>query len=645
MPVVNTKGAASSQGFGEFAKTGSATYIEDVFSTWLYTGTDAAQTITNGINLSGKGGLVWIKDRTAGVDHELADTVRGNTKYIHSNTPDSQATSTTDITSFNSNGFSLGTGATLGTNYSGVSYASWTFRKQTKFFDIVTYTGTGSAQTIAHNLGSTPGFIIVKNISTYRSFGVYTQSLGPNYYLLLNDAGVGGVDDSWSSTSPTSTNFTVGTTFTNDSGSSYVAYLFASNAGGFGAAGTDNVITCGSYTGTGSAGNPVTLGFEPQWILIKNTTNSSRWIIIDNMRTLSVAGDTLWLAPNRSNAESTTNAPEVIPTATGFQFGSVSAPYLVDYNSSGDTYVYVAIRRGPMKTPTDATSVLGITTHAGTSPAYVSSFPPDLALRKQITGGDNYLHTRLQGAKTLYTNYNFSEDSDSNVTWAYQNGMFTSTGANANQYGWLMRRAPSFMDVVCYTGTGVIGNTLTHNLAAIPQLMIVKGRNNSQNWAVYTANTGNTAALYLNKTDAVYTGDINYWNNTSPTSTQFTVGLYTLVNGSGVNYVAYLFATLAGVSKVGSYTGTGTLTTINCGFTGGARFVLIKRTDSTGNWYVWDTARGMVSGTDPSVSLNTAYAESPANSVYTATTGFQLLASPGEDVNTNAATYIFLAIA
>ena len=98
-------------------------------------------------------------------------------------------------------------------------------------------------------------------------------------------------------------------------------------------------------------------------------------------------------------------------------------------------------------------------------------------------------------------------------------------------------------------------------------------------------------------------------------------------------------------SKVGNYTGNATLTTINCGFTGGARFVMIKRTDTTSNWFVWDTARGMTAGTDPSVPLNTAAAETNANSVYTIATGFQLLASPSADVNTNGGSYIYLAIA
>jgi hypothetical protein len=138
--------------------------------------------------------------------------------------------------------------------------------------------------------------------------------------------------------------------------------------------------------------------------------------------------------------------------------------------------------------------------------------------------------------------------------------------------------------------------------------------------------------------------DVTYWNNTTPTSSVFTVGSDSAVNSSSSTFVAYLFATLANISKVGSYTGTGATQTINCGFTGGARFVLIKRTDTTGDWIVWDTARGMTSGTDPYLFLNSDAAEVNANNVYTITTGFQLV-SANANTNASGGTYIFLAIA
>jgi hypothetical protein len=199
-------------------------------------------------------------------------------------------------------------------------------------------------------------------------------------------------------------------------------------------------------------------------------------------------------------------------------------------------------------------------------------------------------------------------------------------------------------DIVCYAGTGV-ARTVTHNLGVAPEMMIVKNRSISSVWRVYSANLGATQTLQLNLTDAA-ASSTPIWNDTAPTSSVFTVGTAGGVNGSGYNIVAYLFATCAGVSKVGSYTGNGTTQTINCSFTTGARFVLIKRTDSAGDWYVYDTARGMTVLTDPYYWLNDSVAEvATLGSVTTVATGFALNSAILADINVSAGTYIFLAIA
>ena len=136
------------------------------------------------------------------------------------------------------------------------------------------------------------------------------------------------------------------------------------------------------------------------------------------------------------------------------------------------------------------------------------------------------------------------------------------------------------------------------------------------------------------------------WNNTTPTSTVFTVGNLGGTNSSTNTFVNYIFATLAGISKVGSYTGNGSSQTINCGFAAGARFILIKRTDSTGDWYVWDSARGIVSGNDPHLSLNTTAAEvTTDDSIDPDSTGFIVNQLGATNINVNTATYIYLAIA
>jgi hypothetical protein len=126
----------------------------------------------------------------------------------------------------------------------------------------------------------------------------------------------------------------------------------------------------------------------------------------------------------------------------------------------------------------------------------------------------------------------------------------------------------------------------------------------------------------------------------------FSLGTESAVNASGGTYAAYLFATAAGVSKVGSYTGTATTLQIDCGFTGGARFVMIKRTDSTGDWYVWDSARGIVTGNDPYLLLNSTAAEvTNTDFVDTASTGFEISSTAPAAINASGGSFIFLAIA
>jgi hypothetical protein len=656
------------QGAGNWPYGGPFTYIEDVFSTWLYSGTGAAQTITNNVNLATNGGLVWIKDRSAGNSHRLADTTRGNTNYISSNNTTAQVTSSTDITAFNATGFSLGTGATLATNDIGTTYASWTFREQQKFFDIVTYTGNGTNnRAIAHALGSAPGCVIVKSTSNAQNWPVFHRSTGANTIFWLNATNANTANSGYFPTAPDATSFYVGTdTDVNQNGYTYVAYLFAHNAGGFGTSGNDNVITCGSFTTDGSGNIPaVTLGYEPQWILFKNASSSQGWWLFDTMRGLSLTAQA-GIQPNTSGVEQLySSSSYVYPTATGFA-GSGS------FFGNSVSVIYIAIRRGPMKVPTVGTSVYNAIARTGTGAvAQVTGvgFPPDLVATGVRSSGGSVFNDRLRGAG--YVVYPFSTSAENyqstGVTAIGQNGI--SLGNDVNGYvnysgstyiNWFFQRAPGFFDEVCYTGDGNLNISgtvynVTHNLTVFPELVIIKRRNTAdENWLVACALNstqwvnGPTTGFALNRSDTAST-PINFSSSSYATTTTFrpaVIGGGYLYSGndSGGTYVAYLFATCPGVSKVGSYSGTGATQTINCGFTGGARFVLIKRTDTTGDWYVWDTARGMVSGTDPSLLLNTTAAEVNANSVYTTGVGFQIV-STAAGINASGGTYIFLAVA
>ena len=196
------------------------------------------------------------------------------------------------------------------------------------------------------------------------------------------------------------------------------------------------------------------------------------------------------------------------------------------------------------------------------------------------------------------------------------------------------------MDVVAYVGTASTIQSITHNLTVIPEMIITKSRSSATNWGVYHVGSHSDAQDYitfLNTTDAPGYG--YGWANFTPTDTIFKVGNSNDTNKSGNNIIAYLFATLDGVSKVGSVSHSGT-TNVDCGFSNGARFVLAKRTDATGDWYVWDSVRGIVAGNDPYVFLNTK-ANEVTNTDYIdpLSSGFTL------SDNFTDGTYIFLAIA
>ena len=200
---------------------------------------------------------------------------------------------------------------------------------------------------------------------------------------------------------------------------------------------------------------------------------------------------------------------------------------------------------------------------------------------------------------------------------------------------------------MAYTGNGTAGRTVSHNLGVAPEMMWIKCRNTSDSWVVYAAPVfGQTGfdLLSLSDSDALPRYTNNVLSSTPVSDTSFNLGSYTgLSNGAGNNYIAYLFASLPGISKVGSFTAPSISNlTVDCGFSSGSRFVLIKSADSSGNWIVYDTARGITVGNDPQLSLNTTNAESTSGDfLYNISSGFVIETG----VLVAGETYIFYAIA
>ena len=209
----------------------------------------------------------------------------------------------------------------------------------------------------------------------------------------------------------------------------------------------------------------------------------------------------------------------------------------------------------------------------------------------------------------------------------------------------MFRRASGFMDVVAYTGTGAGTQLVYHNLQVSPELVIIKRRDGTGNWLVNTLTNGSIVySVGLNSTSA---DNASLYQGTAYSApTYIGVRGTSLATISSATYIAYLFATLPGVSKVGSYTGTGADINVDCGFSSGARFVLIKRTDSSGDWYVWDSARGIVSGNDPYLLLNSPAAEvTSTDYIDPLASGFTVTSSAPAALNASGGSYIFLAIA
>jgi hypothetical protein len=303
-----------------------------------------------------------------------------------------------------------------------------------------------------------------------------------------------------------------------------------------------------------------------------------------------------------------------------------------------------------MKTPTDATTVFDI--KAATQAIDTSNQPPAVGFAADVayyrdrgSAFGAFAGSRLTGNEALRT-ASTAAAATSSWAWDTHAGWRVSgsiEGSAPFSFGYF-RRAPGFFDVVAYTGTGA-ARTVSHNLGVAPELMIVKNRSDATGraWAVYAGDA--TDYLVLN-TDAATADNIAYWNDTAPTSSVFSVGTSNSTNESSDTFIAYLFATVSGVSKVGSYTGTGTTLSIDCGFTAGARFVLIKRTDSTGDWYVWDTARGIISGNDPYLLLNSTAAEiTNPDYIDPLSSGFQISSTAPAAINNSGGSFIFLAIA
>ena len=406
-------------------------------------------------------------------------------------------------------------------------------------------------------------------------------------------------------------------------------------------------IKCGSYVGNGGSGGDgpeINLGWEPQWILVKRATGGNGdWRLFDSMRGISTGGNDAFLGPNESNAEYD-SGDYVTLTPTGFQIVSSAG----NFNANGDRYVYIAIRRPDGyvgKPPESATDVFTMATgNSSNNPSFTSNFPVDFALNREPASGNHWrTSARLIRQKFLNADNGDAESSSGNYFWDFNNGAFSNSGWGSNRQAWMWKRGQSF-DVVTWTGNGTLGKTVYHNLGRPPEMIWVKNRTDSNNWYVghMGLNSGvNPWTKYIDLNLDAGEGDYTVWNDTPPTSTYFQVGHENGYNGSNKKMIAFLFATVSGISKVGRYAGTGSTLTIPTGFQ--PKFIIIRSTSSSRNWLVFDTLRGWAVGNDQELNLNKSDAQGGNNDFGAPTaTGFTANAV-NDDINASGHNYIYYA--
>jgi len=305
------------------------------FQAKLHTGTGSEHAVS-GIGFAPN--WVWIKSRSDAHDHFIHDTVRGATKRLNSLNTDAEATVAEGLKSFDSYGFTIGTNGNI--NEDDETFVSWNWKETADAgFDIVSYTGSGSAKTVAHNLGVKPDVIICKSRSGVEEWRPYFSALGATYAMRLN--GTNTKDDDagyWNDVEPTSSVFTVGTNAgTNGSSVTFIAYCFSAKQG---------YSKFGSYKGNDNAnGTFVYLGFSPAWIMIKRTDSVNDWIILDNKRNPINPSNERILA--NTNAAASTANTMVDFLSNGFKprstYGGIN---------SANNFIYMAFAEQPFVTST-----------------------------------------------------------------------------------------------------------------------------------------------------------------------------------------------------------------------------------------------------------------------------------------------------
>jgi hypothetical protein len=641
------------------------------FNVKTYTGTGAARSITG---FGFRPDFVWGKNRDASEAHFIYDSLRGASKLLESNSTIASTTVSSRLTDFESDGFTIG-GSDGSINASGNDYVAWGWKaddneptinsngsvtsitsvNDNAGFSVVKATAPSSGVfTVGHGLSSALDFFVIKRLDSTGGWIVYFRDLGSNKYLLLNDSAAAATDTNFfDNTHPTSTVFTLNAGQSIVGGADFVAYCFANVTG---------YSKFGSYTGTGSS-NSITTGFKTDFLIVKEADGVDSWEMYDSLR-----GSNKVVYPNGNNAEVTGS------TLTSFDSNGFTVSSATSINESGKTYIYWAVAMNPTLNTTLANSFKTVTyTGTGSAQSITSlGFQPDLVWLKdrgntrehilsdsvrgsirEVSSDTADAEEKDRGVSTFDTdgftlpdgNTNYNASSQSYVAWCWKAGNnYVSNISGTNKSAIVNANTANGFSIIKYTGTSASSQSVGHGLSSTPELVMIKKLTGSESWIVWYPGASTTNFLELNGSSATQTGAT--WGGThSSTVVNLQDGPSARSSSDGQEYIAYVWHSVAGFSKIGTYTGTGSdSNAVTTGFK--PDFLMVKRVDSSGGWLVFDSARSPSNPVNDRIEWNNNQAEqtdSGSKFVDFNTNDFEANGSDSE-LNASGATYLYMAI-
>ena len=437
----------------------------------------------------------------------------------------------------------------------------------------------------------------------------------------------------------------------------------------------DGYQKVGSYQGTGSSeGNFVETGFEPAFIMIKSSSNSEPWFLLDNKRNTTNPRNNRLMADS-SASEDAGSVHSVDFLSNGFKLNGTLGD---GTNGNGVDYIYLAIAADPDTTTPTVENSFDVVTYTGTgsSQDIDTDFKPDFVwiktrsanstnhvLYDSIRGAGNLLVADNSQAEASISNgltsfndngfslgneiYNHNNNNSTYVAWVWKAGDHDDSLPQINTEGTIDSvisvNAEAGFSIVKFAGASG-ANTVGHGLSAAPELVIMKSTDVSGNWGVYVKDVGANKYLRLNTSDGATTST-TAWNNTHPTSTLLHWQGGIIAAGAGYNNIAYCFHSVTGYQKIGSYTGSGSSgKVVTTGFQ--PRFLIIKNADDTGDWAIFDSQRSPSNPVNDRLMANLNSSESTDSTTRVIdfdATSFELKTS-NQDINALDDTYIYLAI-